>query len=379
LLAAVGLMGIFFVRCAMNKENLISPKNLSLPFLIFVAITFIAPIYSTEVSDSRRVLLFFITAFIYMWLTASYTNSPERLRYLMGWIYIAVIFTAIYAIGQRAAGIEANPTFIDAELNPDIPARVYSTVDNPNNYAELIVLFTPLAVVYAMNEKKMLGRLVLCCLLGLPAIALLMTYSRSGWLSIALAVFVFVYFTNKRLIPWIFVAAILCVPFLPASIITRLGNMFNTADKSANFRLELWASCLELLGMDNRWLTGIGLGPITYNHNLLLVTTQRIAEGMPHTQMLYMELVMGWGIMGFISYMWFIIARIKDACIEIFRAKDAYVKGALIACVSSFVGIAILCIFEYIWFYPRILFAYFILLGIMIACIRMSREQHEKN
>ena len=377
-LGSIGFLVIYAFMCATGQRSVLYPKKLGLPLLIFAALTPITMLFSSDKANSLRIMIFFFAAFLFMWLVASNTDSEEKLRRILAWVYVTVIFTAIYAIMQRVIGIEANPTFIDQELNPNVPARVFSTVDNPNNYAELLVLFMPLAAVFAMNIKNVTRRFLACAGLALPCLALLMTYSRSGWLSIALTVFIFVYYTNKRLIPWMFVAAFLCIPFLPASIMTRLGNLFNVKDSSASFRITLWTNCLRLLGMDNRWLTGIGLGPYTYNHNLLLVTTVKIAQSMPHTQMLYLELIMEWGIFGFISFMWFIITKIIVGAGQINKSNNKYINGTLIACVSSFLGIAILSVFEYIWFYPRIMFAYFILVGLMIACVNMSGRSNGK-
>lgn len=372
------LVAVYALLCAANQRRVLYPKKLGLPLLIFALLTPVTMLFTVEKGNSLRVLIFVFAALALMWITASNLDTEEKLKNLLCWIYIAVIFTALFAIFQRAVGIEANPTFIDQELNPNLPARVYSTVDNPNNYAELLVLFMPLAAVYAMNIKNVLRRFICCILLALPMLALVMTYSRSGWLSIALTVFIFVYYTNKKLVPWMFVAAILCVPFLPASVMTRLGNLFNVADSSANFRLELWESCLRLLSKGNRWLTGIGLGPYTYNQNMLQVTTIKIAQSMPHTQMLYLELIMEWGIFGFITYMWFIITKIISGACQINKSRSKYVNGALISSVASLIGIAILSVFEYIWFYPRIMFAYFVVVGIMIACTRMARRENGK-
>ena len=93
--------------------------------------------------------------------------------------------------------------------------------------------------------------------------------------------------------------------------------------------------------------------------------------------MLYMELFIETGALGFVSFMWMMLRNIKDAAFGIFRASGREAQGALVACVASFVGIAVASIFEYIWFYPRVLFAYFILLGVCLACIRMGREKRE--
>ncbi len=376
-IASLGLFGLYALLAAAGRRDILYPKHLSLPFAIFAAITAISILYTADRRDSFRNMLFFMAAFIFMWLTASEFATPKKLMGLFGWIYMVLIFTAVYAIGQRLTGLEVNPTFIDAELNPNIPARVYSTVENPNNYAELLVLFMPLGAVYAMNCEKAWQRFLLACGMIFPSIALLMTYSRAGWLSIALAVIVFVYYTNRKLIPWIFVAAFLSLPFMPASILTRLANLLNTSDKSASFRIKLWGYCLELLSMDNRWLTGIGLGSITLKHQLGLVSPKAIGEGMAHTQMLYMELFMEWGIFGFLSFMWFIIGRIKNGAIAIYKARNKVIKGGLVAAVSALSGMAIMAFFEYIWFYPRILYAFFIVVGILIGCTRVAGEFDE--
>lgn len=52
-----------------------------------------------------------------------------------------------------------------------------------------------------MNRKNPTLRFVLCCCIVFPLAAIVMTYSRSSWLSLAVAAVVFVYYVDKRLIP----------------------------------------------------------------------------------------------------------------------------------------------------------------------------------
>ncbi|MEG0035963.1 MAG: hypothetical protein RR743_04815, partial [Oscillospiraceae bacterium] len=46
----------------------------------------------------------------------------------------------------------------------------------------------------------------------------------------------------------------------------------------------------------------------------------------------------------------------------------------LIAALSSLIGIAFIFSVEYVWYYPRVFFAYFILAGIATAAIRITKS-----
>ena len=43
-------------------------------------------------------------------------------------------------------------------------------------------------------------------------------------------------------------------------------------------------------------------------------------------------------------------------------------------CVSSLAGVSFVCAAEYIWFYPRVLFAFFILIGATLAAVKLAEE-----
>ena len=328
-------------------------------------------IFTSALSDSVRILSFFISAFLLCFVITADTTDERRLRSLMAWIYAAVILTSLYAIAQRFMGVEVSASYTDLDLNAGVPGRVYSTLDNPNNYAEFLVLFTPLCVSFAMNRQNPTLRFVLSCCIVFPLAAIVMTYSRSSWLSLAVAAVVFVYYVDKRLIPIGFVCIPLVIPFLPDSIITRFSTIFNSHDSSASHRIRTWQSLLPMLR--DHGFTGIGMGPTTFADLYPSYALTGATKGVYHTQMLYMELFIETGALGFVSFMWLMLREVKNAAFALFRAPGRETRGALIGCCASFIGIAVASVFEYIWFYPRVLFAFFILLGICLACIRMCR------
>ena len=239
------------------------------------------------------------------------------------------------------------------------------------------MLFTPLCAAWAINLKDVRARFVFSCALALPMLALIMTYSRSGWLSFMLAVLVFVYYTDKRLIPVGFVVCLLLIPFLPDSIVTRFLTIFNSADSSASYRIIVWRGVLLLLR--DYGLTGIGLGPYTFDNIYPAYALTEKAALVAHSQMLYLDLLIELGTLGFVAFMWYMFRTMKDSAFAICRCRNRApeVRGAVLAGLASCCGLAIFSFFEYIWFYPRILFGSFILLGIMLGAMRLSREDTE--
>ncbi len=370
LLGAVGLFGLYFLMSAAGARDGLSPLELGFPFLLFVLACLLSLGFTSDIADSVRVLLFFIAAFLMTYVFMADLTDTERIERLMKWMYFAVLATSLYAIAQRFIGVDVSASYTDLELNVGVPGRVYSTLDNPNNYAEFLVLFSPLSVSWAMQRKNPTARLFACCALALPMLALLMTYCRGGWLSIAVSALVFLYYLDKRLIPVALVACVLLVPFLPDSIITRISTIFNSHDSSANHRIVAWQGILHMIG--DYGLTGIGMGPNTFAELYPEYALQGATKGVYHSQMLYLELFVEWGVVGFAGFMWFILRHVKDSCFAIVRSRSRALRYVLMGTCSAFCGIAVLCIFEYIWFYPRVLFAFAIVLGIGLAAVRLA-------
>lgn len=239
----------------------------------------------------------------------------------------------------------------------------------------------PLCAAFAGTRKKQLSCVVLLIGLAFPAVALIMTYSRSGWISLMLAAFVYIWLRNKKLIPLFIALALLAIPLLPSTIITRLTSIVTSflgssghIDSSAQHRFALWQG-VEYMIRDYG-VSGIGIGPAAFASLYPLYAQPLAIDGAAHTQSLYLELILETGILGFVSFMWLALRSIKNSVIAR-RGSSTLTKTVLIACAASFIGIAFSCIVEYIWFYPRDLFAYFILLGVSYAAISMAeKEKH---
>ncbi|NLH01986.1 MAG: hypothetical protein GX488_08855 [Clostridiales bacterium] len=213
--------------------------------------------------------------------------------------------------------------------------------------------------------------------IAFPFIALLMTYSRSCWISMLLTCIVFVYYANKKLIPAFFLICVAAIPFLPDSVMVRIASLFNSHDSSNMFRIYVWSGTLKIVR--DYFLTGIGLGPDSFAVVYPAYANPHALIGAPHSHMVYMELIIELGILGFISFMWYMLRLWKDTACSLLRTPQIIPRFVLIACISSLVGISFAFGVEYVWYYPRTFFAYFILMGIASSAIRISKEARPDN
>lgn len=370
----LGLSAMLFL--AMLVESWIADRvpfrvrDLGLWFFAFVFASLLAVVNAADRGEAVRVFCFYLTAYLFCVSLVGTVNNRGRLMSILGFIYLTLVLTGLYAIFQRIVGVEASASLTDLNMNAGMPGRVYSTLENPNNYAEFIVLTFPVSLVFCCNIVDRRWKTLAVASLAVPVVALLMTYSRSSWVSFALTAVVFLAMWDKRLLPLVPIAAVMAVPLLPDSIFNRILTIGNTADSSNAYRLYIWQSALYMIR--DFGLAGIGLGPGNFTP-LYAGYCNPAATVAQHSHMLYLEVWLEMGILGIVSFLGLYLGVIRRAVLAMKQA-DPLLRWVLIACCSSLVGISFVCAAEYVWFYPRVMFAFFILIGVTMAAVKLAEE-----
>ena len=366
-LAAFGFFIVYLLLAAAGRRRFASPKLLGPGALLFLLALLLSLGFTADLRDSLRILLFFLASFALCYVIAADFQTPEKLRELLCFLYCALLVISLYAIAQRAFHlVRANASFTDLKLNVGMPGRVYSTLDNPINLSEFILLFLPLSAAFAAGVKRPLLRLVLVAGLVCPAVALVLTYSRGGWIAICIAAAVFLWCRNKRIFPVLILLAVIALPLLPSRILARIATIGNTKDTSTRHRLDIWQGTLRMVGDHGRVFTGIGLGPDTFQYYYPFYSQGTAKVGAYHSQLHYLELILETGLLGLLSFLYMMVKYVGRA-IHSIRSGLRENRLILIACVSSVAALAFVGLVEYLWFYQRIMFAFFIFLGIMLA------------
>ncbi len=360
LLAAVLLFAALIYQ---RRENPLKPSRLDFFMALFVVSMLLGIIAAPDKADAVRIALVAATALIFMLITAVALDSEKKVKTFLKIITGAVTITAIIGIIQRLIGVEVNEEFVDVTLNTGMPGRVYSTMENPNNFAELLALFMPFMYALFIDAKGAAKKLFWLAATVITFVALAMTYSRSCYVAIALASVIFILVYDYRLIFPFIGLVILAVPFLPETIMNRIFTIGSMQDSSNSYRLYIWDTCVNLVR--NFGVSGLGVGPTAFATFYKPAAHSAAIKAM-HSHMLYMELVLEYGIMGFIGFMGYFIRIIRNG-FSALKAADKKQRAFIAAGVGALGGISFVAMAEYIWFYSRDMFAHFIVMGLLIA------------
>ena len=283
-----------------------------------------------------------------------------------------ITVAALYGCYQSYVGVEVVASQQDMTLNYGMPGRVYSFFDNPNNFAELLVMLIPLDFALFLGAKGWRGRLWSAAAL-IPCVAAIgFTYSRSGWIGLALAVMVFIALENWRLIPVMAVAGVCAIPFLPETIYNRILTIGNMKDSSTSYRFAIYDASATL--MKDYWYRGVGLGTDVMQRTFRAYPAMFDGSFPIHTHNNYLQMWGETGILGLISYLAVLLYGLKSGVKAYYQTMDRQVRHILAAALGAFCGILVIGVAEYTWFYPRNMFIYWFLFGVIMTCVKLSRN-----
>ncbi len=373
--ALVGLLTVVYFLCILSGRQDMQdrPESLWFPFLFFIFTVFLGVVGSPALGDSIRVLVFFVTAFLLCIVVRGTLSSYEKIDFFLRSIVLVLLFTGAYAAIQRVTGVSADASLTDLELNADMPGRVFGTLGNPNNFAEFLMLFIPFALAFALNQKKKGWKALGALAVLIGTLALVLTYSRSGWLAFALAAVVFVALYNWRLLPVLILVGVLCIPLLPETVLNRILTIGNLADSSSSYRVDIWTGSIRML-RDGYWFDGTGLGAEAFTsvYPDYAIGKTKVA---PHTHMQFMEMMAELGVLGFLSLLWYSISLSRRTAVAASRPVSRNIRNILCAAAASMAGITAIGFVEYTWFYPRVMLAFFIAAGIAMAAVHIAGRE----
>ncbi len=358
------------MQIASGKTKSLGVRKIGVTLFAFMVAILASTATALVISDAIRFALFLIGSLIFAYSIYLVLDSKENLVRFIKILLVFVTITGIYGIVQRIRGVEINLEFVDIHTNNGMPGRVFSTFSNPNNFAQLLVLFMPFFVPAFIYSRRKTEKLLALAGFCVTFAALLMTYSRSCWVGFALSAILFVLIYDKRFVIPMAILVIAAIPFLPETIMNRIFTIGSMQDTSNSYRIYIWKSCWEMI--KDFGTTGFGIGPASFSV-MYPGYSSPVAVTAPHSHMLYMQIVLEMGILGAVSFFGFIFALTKKAA-GAMRKMDSEIRCYTIAAISALFGIAFVCCAEYIWFYPRIMFAFWIVPGLMLALIRNARR-----
>lgn len=374
-IGAVLLCGLYYLVRLSGRDFGTDFKALPVSLVAFVVAIAGGVLITPVRSDGIRIALFFVSAILFAILIWGSVRDEKTLKVFVTFMVSALFIMCLYAVYQNFVGVPTDILLTDVNTNAGMPGRVYSTFDNPNNFAEVIVLIVPFVYAMIIASEHKFAKLFFVGVFAVCMAALAMSYSRSCYVAFAISTIIFALLYDWRLLLPLGIIALVCIPFLPHSVMNRILTIGSMEDTSNSYRIYLWEGVLKLVRHSG--LTGIGIGPEAFAKAYPPFANIWAAKA-PHSHMLYLELLVELGVVGVVSFLSFMFFALKKGLATFNRTGKTY-RCIIIAAISAFAGISFTACAEYIWFYPRVMFVFWIVVGILLASVRCSKNSRTLN
>jgi len=362
---------LYYLNKGLSENPKLELKKLDYSLVIFFATLFIAGLTSVFLRESLNQLIFYIATFVFITIIILEVDSEKKLYDLTKFIVLSAVLTSIYGLYQwQIVGIAVNPSLTDLTINQNLGARVFSSFGNPNVYGEFLVLSIPFFFPLIFKANNMMQKVILT-ISSLPVLLMLFkTGSRSAWVAFAVCIFIFVFLWNKKYIPVLIILGLLAVPFLPSSIYNRLMTIFNPNDTSLKYRQMIMGPALVMLR--DYWITGVGLGSKT----VALIYQRYKSFGLTtvaHTHNLFIQLWLEAGILSILSFIMFIFRLAKNSYVKVNKFSNSKQSLIISAALASTLGILVMGLADYVWFYNRIFLMFWINISIVLSALNLKQ------
>ena len=311
----------------------------------------------------------FFKALVVCWLLSRVVDTPDRLRTVY-WI-LSLIAAPLAVSGIRSFFSGA---FKHEELSHGL-ARISgydaSLTGNPNDLALMLNLILPLSIALFLMVRGMGARCVLAALIGLDVVAIVATFSRAGFLSLAVigvSYLVILFRRGRRNLAFLIIAAALAgSALLPSAYINRLSTITDIqADQtnSAQVRFRDYLTAVKYVVRHPLMGAGIGMNILALND----------ARGATWTKVhnVYLEYAVDLGLPGVGLFLMLLYAIAKSL-------RRALRRAAAIAALADLhfllegLGVSLAGFILSAFFYPDAYqFYFYYIAGLTIAAIAIA-------
>lgn len=357
----------FVLMASITPDFKFKHYKINIWIFAFAVVIAISALISISMAESVQIALLMIAFVLSYFIVINVVTSKKQLKTILYILTVVATLTAIYGIYQYVFGDVYAQAWLDSEMFEDIKMRVYSTLENPNVYGEYLLLVIPMMVGLLWTEKGWKKKIFLFACVCISGLALVLTFSRGCWLGILFALAILAVIIDKRFV-WLGVVLLLSFPFiLPDTIINRFMSIGNMQDSSTSYRVYIWMGTLAML--KDYWLSGVGMGITSFNTIYPLYSYHNISA--PHSHNLYLQVVVEYGIVGFITMVGVMYNYFK----EIVRSLNAKKNIVLSGLMSGMLGFLLQSMTDHTWYNYRVVFMFWIIIGLSMVASEINNKE----
>ena len=290
--------------------------------------------------------------------------APQWWNRITAALLAGELVSAVIAIRQLYGDTSELARWADPNSVADGTIRVYGPLENPNLLAGYLLPILPLAVVAFLRWRGWAERLYALTALVLGSAALVLSYSRGGWLGLVaglgtIGLLLVLRQTRhwpvlwRRLFPLLLVAGaaallVVAVTQIEPLRIRAMSLVAGREDSSNNFRINVWMAALKMIE-ERPWL---GIGPGNTAFNLIYPLYQQPRFNALSAYSVPLELLVEGGVPGLLAGLGLLLASLRSGWTQL-KGESPFALPALGA-VAAIVGLCVQGATDTIFFRPEV-------------------------
>lgn len=373
---------LFFIgNTLLRRRSQLPSTELTLPLLTFFLIISFSMIYTPNIEPG---LLEFARTFclsLLVLMAVSLINEKKDVYWIAMSFLLITVFVSMVAAFQVTTNRHFLPTGAIKALGRGM-YRAEGTFANPNTFAAFIMCGVVISFTLFLNLRT--SRIIKAILLGsvgLAGFALVVSFSRGGWVSTLVAIIVILFLSHKPklILISLFVivlGGVLLYFFFPYAdlVLFRLTSIFQAlSEASSSSRVYLVISGLWMF-MDHPFF-GVGFRghPEVYEHYRhphMPVQTSMVREA--HT--LPVEILAELGIIGFMVATWLFWTILREGLQGIKTIQDNFLKTLQIGFTALFIGFQV----NFLFASDMVNNLFWITIGMIFAINRVDQKTRKE-
>jgi len=360
----------FILKCTISGKATIKFGYIDLFVAIFAAIVAYGLLITYNPSSSLPVAGVYLLFIGFYFVVKNTINTREKLLSTVAIAMFSGFLVALFGIYQRLTGnFGMTAAWLDAGMFGAVD-RIYSTLENPNVLGGYLIFIVIIAFAMIYYYKDAWHKLFALGIFATAGLCIVFTHSRGAWLGLIIAFAVFALIRERRLI-FLGIIGLIAAPFIiPPEILTRFLSIGDMADTSTSYRVSIWLGSVDMLRVF--WPSGIGQGVENFNfiYNLFALS----AAFTQHTHMLYLQIMVYWGIVGIGMFLLITCGFFKNL-VHAVRSADNTTKTLGAAFFAALAGFLVKGFTDNVWYNFRIFAFFWLMAGLIISLANISKQE----
>jgi hypothetical protein len=293
-------------------------------------------------------------------------KSHREINFFVWLFLITALFNCLLGITEYFKG-----TGYSGFTQYTIHTRVRSTFSNANIYAGFLEVIIPIAISYLLIEKKRLNKIFLLTLIPLAYINLFMTFSRGGFISALISLFLILLFrVKKKLYSFIILGFTVLVLLSASAFIARQLAVFNVEEAmtegSIINRVLSYSGNLKTIRENPVFGIGWGarFGYVPYGYYEPSHYPQMFFG---HGNSTFLDIFVHTGLIGLVSFYTMIFFLLKNLLKQAQAITDPQIAALPWGLFAGFSGLTFHLLFDGFIKWPRIGSIFWIMAGLAFA------------